>query len=234
MPPARIFPVSRLELGFVPHPWAFAKARGADIEAHFAKLRAKVPAVWNGRVLLMREHAIAGDTLRGVFFETGFADFMAWRDWDWPDRTVFNCFAMAALRASDGAYVMGVMGRHTANPGHIYFPAGTPDPADRRGDTVDLLGSVMREVGEETGLAARDFAVAPGWDAVVAGQHIALMKPIAVPRPAEEVRQTILRHLAREAQPELDDVRIVRSARDFAPAMPDFVTDYLVHVWAGS
>jgi 8-oxo-dGTP pyrophosphatase MutT (NUDIX family) len=231
MPGARIFPVSRLELGFAPYCWAFAQARRAEIEAHFAKRRATTPALWNGRVLLMREPAIAGGTLRGTFFETGFAEFTAWCDWGWPDRAVFNGFAMAVLRAADGGYLMGVMGAHTVGAGKIYFPAGTPDPSDLRGDSVDLLASVTREIAEETGLTAQDFAAAPGWDAVFAGPYIAMMKAIAVPLPAEEVRQKILRHLVREVQPELADMRIVRSPRDFDPMMPPFVTDYLSHLW---
>jgi len=233
MPDASIVPIDRLDLGFAPYRWRFAQARRDDIEAHFAMRRTAAPALWNGRVLLMRDHAVADGTLRGVFFETGFADFMAWRDWGYPDRDVVNCFAMGALRASDGAYLMGVMGAHTANPGRIYFPAGTPDPADRRGDTVDLAGNVMREVAEETGLTAQDFSVAPGWSAVIAGPRIALMKRIDVPRPAEEVRQAIRRHFAGDAEPELADIRIVRSRRDVDPMMPDFVIAYLAHVWAG-
>jgi len=233
MPDAPIVPLDRLDLGYVPHRWQFAQARRDDIAAHFAMRRAAVPTLWNGRVLLMRDHAIADGTLRGAFFETDFADFMAWRDWDCPDRNVVNCFAMGALRTSDGAYLLGVMGAHTANPGRVYFPAGTPDPDDVRGDTVDLAANVMREVAEETGLTAPDFSVAPGWSAVVAWPRIALMKRIDVPRPAEAVRQAILRHLAADAEPELADIRVVRSPRDFDPMMPHFVTAYLSHVWAG-
>jgi len=123
------------------------------------------------------------------------------------------------------------MGSHTATPGRIYFPAGTPDPTDRCGNAVDLLGNVMREIAEETGLTAQDFAVAPGWDAAFAGQRIALMKTLDLPRPAETVREAILRHLAREAEPELSDIRIVRSPRDFDPRMPPYVTAYLSHIW---
>jgi hypothetical protein len=41
-------------------------------------------------------------------------------------------------------------------------------------------------------------------------------------------------HLAGEAAPELRDIRIVRSVSDFDPMMPEFVTAYLSHVWAGS
>jgi 8-oxo-dGTP pyrophosphatase MutT (NUDIX family) len=225
--------IDRLELGIAPYPWPFAQARRGEIDAHFATLRRSVPELWNGRILLMKDAAVAGGVLRGTYFETGFADFMAWRDWGFPDPSVVNCFAMGALCGSDGAYLLGVMSAFTANAGRIYFPAGTPDPNDVRGDTVDLLGSVLREVEEETGLDAREFTPAPDWTAVVAGPRLALMKAIETGRSAEELRQVVLRHLASEARPELADVRIVRSADDFDPAMPEFVTAYLTHVWGG-
>ncbi len=55
---------------------------------------------------------------------------------------------MGAVRASDGAFLLGVMGAHTANAGKIYFPAGTPDPdAMSSGETVDLAGSVHARGG---------------------------------------------------------------------------------------
>jgi hypothetical protein len=95
---------------------------------------------------------------------------------------------MGALRASDGAFLMGVMSASTANAGRIYFAAGTPDRNDLRGDTVDLLGNVLREIAEETGLAAADLAIAPGWHAVVDGPRVAVMKPVAVPFQAAEAR----------------------------------------------
>jgi len=233
MPEARIVPVDRLDLGFAPFRWRFAEARRHDIKAHFAARRQSTPQLWNGRVLLMRNLAIADGVLRGVYFETGFADFMAWRDWNFPDPDIVNCFSMGPLRASDGAYLLGVMSHHTANADRIYFPAGTPDLGDVRGDAVDLLGNVLREIAEETGLTAADFSVSPGWHAVVAGSRVAVMKRIDVPYPAEDVRERMLRHLASEPQPELSDIRIVRSVADFDPRMPDFVTAYLAHIWDG-
>jgi 8-oxo-dGTP pyrophosphatase MutT (NUDIX family) len=233
MPDTHIVPVNRLDVGFAPFRWQFAQARCGDIAAHFAARRQATPQLWNGRVLLMRDFAIEAGTLRGMYFEVAFADFLAWRDWNFPDPAIVNCFAMGALRASDGAYLLGVMSDHTANPGRIYFPAGTPDPHDVRGETVDLLGNVLREMAEETGLTAAEVSVADGWHAVVDASRVALMKPIDVAYPASEARARMLRHLASETQPELSDIRIVRSAADLDPQMPRFVTTYLSHVWKG-
>jgi hypothetical protein len=117
-----VVPIERLELTFSPRPWPFADQRRAEIHDHFIKLRMDKPALWNGRILLLNDYAINGTVFRGRFFETDYASFLAWRDWDIPDATVQNCFAMGAIKAADGAFVLGIMGDHTANAGSIYFP----------------------------------------------------------------------------------------------------------------
>ena len=77
--------IDRLELGIAPYSWPFAQARREEIDAHFAARRLAVPDLWNGRVLLMKDVAVAGGTLR---------------DWDFPDRSIVNCFAMGRCAAA--------------------------------------------------------------------------------------------------------------------------------------
>src|SRR5436190_1261718 len=170
--------LTRLDLRFESAPWPFAIERRAKIDAHFAKLRADKPQMWNGRVLLLRRGEIADRMLNGAYSEVDFASFIAWRDWGFPDKAIRNCFPMAALRSSDGAFLLGVMGGHTATAGQIYFPAGTPDLNDVDGDTVDLERGVIRELIEETGLSVGDFSAEQGWSAVALGQRLALMKVV--------------------------------------------------------
>jgi 8-oxo-dGTP pyrophosphatase MutT (NUDIX family) len=212
--------------------WAFAVEQRDEIAAHFEAWRAKAPKLWNGRVLLVKEYSLEGATLRGTFFETDFASFIAWRDWKFPDQSVKNCFAMGAIRSADGAYILGVMSQHTANPGHVYFPSGTPDQDDIVGNTVDLAGSVLREVAEETGLAASDFDIQPGWTAVFAGASIALMQTLQARDTAESLRAKILLHLSQEADPELSDIHIVRHRGDFDSNMPEFMAAFLAQALA--
>jgi 8-oxo-dGTP pyrophosphatase MutT (NUDIX family) len=228
------FPVVRLaraEMRFAPRPWPFAHERRAEIDAYFARLVREQPRAFNGRVLLLREFAIDEGLLRGAYFETDFASFIAWRDWGWPDASVRNCFGQAALRAADGAFVLGVMSSHTLNAGRIYFPSGTPDPKDIVGEDVDLDGSVLRELTEETGLTLADVSLDTGWHAVLAGPRLAMLKPVRSPLPAEDLRARILAHLASEAHPELADVRIVRGPADLDEMMPEFIHDYLLEMW---
>jgi len=226
-----VVPIARLEVTFQPRAWPFADARRRDIDAHFAALKRERPALWNGRVLMLSEFSIADGVFRGAYFETDFASLLAWRDWNFPDPEVRNCFAMGALRGNDGAFLLGVMAAHTANAGSIYFPAGTPDPDDVVGATVDLEGSVRREVVEETGLAFDTLDAEPGWVAVLAEPRIALMKLLHARESAAELRVRILDHLAREQEPELADIRIVRGPADLDPEMPPFVTAFLGHMW---
>src|SRR5262249_4832977 len=157
--------------------------RKREIDAHFAASRQANPALWNGTVLMLYEHAIGGAVFRGSYLETDFASMLAWRHWDFPDAGVKNCFAMGALRASDGRFLLGVSASHTSNPGGIYFPAGLPDENDIDGARVDLTRNLMREMAEETGLTGADFEADAGWMTVLAGPRIAQIKMLRAHAP---------------------------------------------------
>ena len=193
-------------------------------------VRVPLLAAATGRVVLASHYSIADRSLAGACFETDFASFLAWRDWNFPDAEAVNVFAMGALRSRDGAFLLGVMGPHTANAGRIYFPAGTPEPDDVADGTLDLAGNVVREVAEETGLAADDYVATPGWHAIPAGRRLALMKVLEADAPARDLQERMRAHIADDKHPELADIRIVRGPADFDPMMPRFVTAFLSQV----
>jgi 8-oxo-dGTP pyrophosphatase MutT (NUDIX family) len=219
--------VARLDLCFKPWVWPFAVDRRVAIDAHFAQRQAEKPELFNGRILMARNPVFAADRFAAEYFETDFASFLAWRDWDFPDRQVFNGFGMGALRCSDGAFVLGEMGQHTANAGKIYFPAGTPEPGDLCGDVVDIPGSIARETEEETGLTAQDYRVADGWDCVTSGSMTAMIRILDAAVPGEAVQARIEANLATQVDPELSAIHLVRGEADFTSMMPAYIRTFL-------
>src|SRR6266702_6811521 len=214
--------VTALDLAVKPWAWPFAQARRAEIDAHFAEKQREKPALWNGRVLLGRNPVLSGERFSASYFETDFASFLAWRDWGFPDKDVFNGFGMGALRSRDGAFALGRMGEHTANAGRIYFPSGTPDLDDVRGEVLDIEGSVAREVEEETGLGPADYRSEAHWDCIHTGPSVAMIKLLHVEMPGEALRARIEGNLARQQQPELASIHLVHGRGDLTAAMPRF------------
>ena len=229
---ASIVPISRLELTYRPAPWPFAEQHRAEIDAWFADRQRKNPALWNGRVLMLARHEIVGSVFRGSFVPVDYASFLAWHDRGHPETGVRDSFAAGVLRAADGAFLLGVMSASTANAGRIYFPCGTPDLNDVTGSEVDLDSSVRREVAEETGLTPADYDADPSWITVSQGPHIVHMKGLRLREPAAVLHERIVGFLARQHEPELSDIRIVRGPADLDPMMPAFVVAFLHHVWA--
>jgi 8-oxo-dGTP pyrophosphatase MutT (NUDIX family) len=227
MKPQVIHRVSAFDLVVEAWAWPFAEARRAEIDAHFAEKQREKPATWNGRVLLGRNLVFSGGRLSASYFETDFASFLAWRDWGFPDPGVFNGFGMGALRCADGAFVVGEMGGHTSNAGRIYFPSGTPDLNDIRDGTLDIPGSVTRELEEETGLAPGEYESDPDWHCIYTGTALAMIRLLRIGLPGEVVRERIERNLAAQEQPELSAIHLVRGTRDITAAMPRFVAVFL-------
>jgi hypothetical protein len=224
--------ITTFGLAVRPIVWPFAEERRAEIEAHFAEKQRERPKIWNGRVLLGRDAVFTDGHLSATYFETDFASFLAWRDWGFPDKAVFNGFGMGALRASDGAFVMGEMAQHTANAGRIYFPSGTPDLDDVVEGTLDIAGSVDRELGEETGLTMADYWAEPDWHCVVTGPSIAMIQVLNLNVPGDVARSRIEANLAREAEPELSAIHLVRGVSDLTASMPRFVTAFVEQQFA--
>jgi 8-oxo-dGTP pyrophosphatase MutT (NUDIX family) len=219
--------VTTLDLPLQPWVWAFAAERRADIKLHFAIKQREKPKLWNGRILLGRDPVFTGSGFSAKYFETDFASFLAWRDWGFPDQSVFNGFGMGALRCSDGAFALGEMGPDTANTGRVYFPSGTPDLDDISNGAVDIAGSVIREIEEETGLTPADYRANAHWDCVVCGVSIAIIRMLSVDMTGEKLRARIESNLARQTQPELSAIHLVRESSDLTAAMPRFVTAFI-------
>jgi len=227
--------VSAIESVYRERDWAFARERAAGINAHWASLCAQKPSLFDGRVLLMDAWRIEDGVFHTQHFSADFRAFVALRDFGFPDAGVRNCFAAAALVSSDGAFVLGEMGAHTANAGRIYFPCGIPDMGDVRktpiGFSVDLAGSVLRELEEETGLTRDEVSVDPGWTLVFEGPRVACMQIVRSSLSADALIVRIEDFLRNQKEPEFVALHVARKLEDLKPdAMPGFTRAFLTRM----
>lgn len=221
--------IERVDAVFEERDWPWARAHAHGIAQVWDEARRTRPEMFDGEVLLATATHGAGEGLALRFFPVRFSAFFAFKQAGFPDETVLNVFAMAALRCGDGRFLLGEMGAHTANPGQVYFPSGTPDRSDVTPDrTVDLAGSVLRELAEETGLQPPAEAVARNWHMLRKPGQIALMRPISLPDDSADVLARVRRSLAAQTEPEFTAVSAwLPAAASADPRLPGFMRAYL-------
>lgn len=219
---ALIKPVRSLDIALAGPGWHFATERRFEIDAYWKALEACQPGIWNGQVILGRSPCLASDKLTLRCFTTDYASFIAWRDWGWPDREVFDCFGAAVICSSDGALLFGRMAGHTLNGGRIYPPSGGLEPCDiGEGSRIDVLGSMRRELAEETGLDAGEARWGTLW-AVFDGCWLALAQELHFSATAAELARCIEANIAAQHRPELAGVVVLGRGEDVNVELPGY------------
>ncbi len=207
--------------------WSFPDQFRLQIESEWQKRILEKPSLFNGKILLQSSSKICNRVLKTKYFITDYANLIAQQVLQLQPTNVRNGFAMAALHTNDGAFLLGEMATHTHNAGRVYFPSGTPDLSDILPDgTINLTGSVLRELEEETGLTLRDVKPATTWTMVEATFETALMKPIFIDLPSKEARNRIISNIKKQARPELAEIHIVYKNSNLSH-LPDFMRAYL-------
>jgi hypothetical protein len=223
----------RIDLTLGGHEWGFADREREAISRHWDELAGRMPDIWNGEVLMARDVVVQDGALKADLFCTDYASFIAWQHWGFPDREVFNCFGSAVIVARDGALIYGAMGGHTLNAGLCYPPGGSLDMGDVAGDgRVDVLGSIARELTEETGLVTGDAEVEAIYF-VPDCERISIAQVLRFDAGAEQLAASCRAHIARQALSELADVVVLSSLADVDPDMPGYAQELARFVLAG-
>ncbi len=232
--PLRIEKISTIEIHARPRLWDFATEHAAEIEAYWQKRLQANPHLYNGNVLLAadvtRDTGPVGAHLQGTCFVGEYKTFLAWHAFGRPGNAR-NLFDLAALRSADGAYLLGEMAAWTSNAGQIYSPGGTPDLNDIISGALDLEGSALRELAEDTGFSRQDVSPTPGWTIVDCGALICCMKELHSPLAAAELVARAANFFALEKKPELTRLVPVFGPADINARMPDFMQHYLRHAF---
>ena len=206
--------ISRCRLAVGSAHWAYATKHKAEIETNWTKARVARPKLFNGTVYLLSEYELQAGTLSGTLLRTDFKSFLYWREQGYPECGLRDAFGAAVLRSREGHVLLGLQSEGHLNSGLAYPPSGMIDQDDVRDGMIDIDASIVRELEEETGLRPADFERAPGYLLTVLHPYLAIAIEWRSELPAEVLREKILTHVCREAEPELADVVIVRTAVD--------------------
>lgn len=226
-----VYPILSFDLQLTPDPWDFAFVERERINAHWAAQIAANPGLWNGDVLMCSHVTLADGGLSARFIRSDFASLVAWRDWGLEASDAFNVFGSAVVVSGDGALLYGRMASQTLNAGRIYPPGGSLEPADVTVDgRVDVLGSIERELAEETGLDVKD-AEQGGFLAIFDGQRrVAIAQILRYPLSSAHLARKVRDYLASEHSPELAGVEMISRRAQIDATMPGFAQELARHM----
>ena len=226
LPTDVIFPVADVDVRLDPAPHPFEIAHGDAIEQNWRKAVAANPAFFDGRVALLSELGYDDGRLVGRCHIVRFATFLYWRTLR-PTVHAGHAYTHAMLVSADNALVAIRMGDRTANPGLIYFAAGSFEAQDFRDGRADVTANMHREVMEETGI---DLAGVPHEDrlhGISKATGTAVFRRYFLADVAETVAAAIRRFVATQDAPEIEGPVIIRALDDLpdrlAPQMLDLV-----------
>ena len=208
-----VFPVEHVDVALDPAPHPFETRHRPEIEANWQSEVAANPALFDGQMALLSRLAYRDGQLAGICHAIRYATFLYWRKVR-PRPDVRHAFAHAMPVTSDGALIAARMGRKTANPGRVYFAAGSFEMADVTDGRVDVESNMMREVAEEIGLDLARLDRDPHYHAWSSDSGTVIFRRYRIPMAADQADRAIRGFIAAEADPEIEEPVIIRSAAD--------------------
>lgn len=210
-PESTVFPLAGTDLRVLDGDHPFLVANRSAIRENWEREIAANPALFEGRMVLQHRVKLSEKGIEGEAYVVPFSTFMWWRRQ--PERKgAIHLFAYPVLESSDGALVAIRMGEHTANPGQVYFAAGSLEPEDVMDGRCDIDSNMAREVMEETGL---DLSQAVAGEGLYAGHvrgSVSLFKLFRFDMTADEMVEFIRAHMLVADDKEISGAVAIRSA----------------------
>ncbi|MBC2773143.1 NUDIX hydrolase [Rhizobium sp. AQ_MP] len=227
-----LHPVHSLALRISPGPHPLDTTQVAAISENWEREVSANPALFNGNLILQREIRYSDGHLEARGHVSNFATFLWWRRQ--PEFAgACHLFGYPVIVSSDGALIAVEMAPHTANPGQVYFAAGSLDMSDIVDGVCDIEGNMRREVMEETGLDLDQAVADPVLYASYRSRRLTLVRLFTFEQTAEELVQRIDAFARDCAEPEITRAVAIRggdpAAHRYGVAMLPILAWYYGH-----
>ncbi|HEY5818616.1 MAG TPA: hypothetical protein VIU14_09500 [Mesorhizobium sp.] len=212
IPREQMVMVDSVEVRLDPSPHPFELQHEEAIASNWTTEIAAQPALFNGRMAMLSELSYRDGALKGRCHEVNYATFLYWKRN--RDNVAEHAFAHPALVSRDNALIAIRMGPRTANPGAVYFAAGSFEADDFRDGLCDILFNMAREVREETGLDI-SLAKEEGRYALFStGKSTAIFRRYWLDADASDIERSISDFVASEEDPEIEGPVVIRGPHD--------------------
>ncbi|MBW9116651.1 NUDIX hydrolase [Rhizobium cauense] len=210
-PEQTVFPIAGVDLKVLSgdHP-VYLSQRDA-IRENWEKETAANPALFDGRMVFQKRLALTDSGLAAEGHVIPFSTFMWWRR-QANRQGGIHLFAYPVLETADNALVAIRMGSHTANPGQVYFAAGSLEPEDVSAGRCDVEGNMRREVLEETGLDLNDAKPGDRYYASHVRRTVTVLRLFRFEMTADEMIDRIHAHMLVADDKEIAGAVAIRSA----------------------
>lgn len=212
MPRDVILPVEAIDVVLDPGLHPFERRNEAAIRRTWLEEKAAKPALFDGTVVLLASLAYHEGRLHGRCHAVRYSTFLHWLRT--RAGTAHHAFAHAMLVSADNALVAVRMAGHTVNAGRVYFAAGSFEPEDFPGGTVDADLNMRREVLEETGLDLAEARPDDRCYAMSTARGTVIVRRYFFAEPADELARRVGLFVAGEAEPEIAGPVVIRGAGD--------------------
>lgn len=203
-------PVRSLALRVAADPHPLDLTQSTAISANWEREVTANPALFNGRMILQRQIRYRDGHLEALGHVSNFATFLWWRRQ--PELAgACHLFGYPVIVSSDGALVAVEMAPHTANPGQVYFAAGSLDLSDVVDGACDIEGNMRREVMEETGLDLDLAHADPVLYASYRSRRLTLARVFTFSETAEALADRIDAFARDCSEPEISRAVVIRS-----------------------
>ncbi len=210
-PEQTVFPVAALNLRVLDGEHPYRESRRDGIAANWKAEVEANPALFDGRMVFQHQLAFGEEGLQGQGYIIPFSTVMYWRRQQ--DRMGgMHLFAYPVIESSDGALVAIRMGAHTANPGQVYFAAGSLEPEDIVSGVCDVEFNMRREVLEETGLDLADSTPGERYYASHFRRTVTVFRLFRFDLTADEIVERIAAHMLVAEDKEIAGAVAIRSA----------------------
>jgi len=213
--------------------WPFARIHAEGIEAHWLAATRVNPRYFNGIVHLVDDVILESGELNASLVCTDFKSYLFWREQGFPEAGVLDGFGSALIRSFENHIILGRQRAGNVNSGLVYLPSGFIDEQDVGADgSIDIAVSVVREVGEETGVEGELLTRDAGYFVTRSGSQLSIAVPFHVAMTTEEFVRFVERQIAtRDA--ELEAIIPVRGPGDIEDvAMPRYARVLLEALFA--